>query len=256
LKKNYEKFENPVKKSPTTENTSMRLDRLLSHSSGLSRMQVKVRLHNDAVVVDGTPVRNSALMVRPQQHITLEGQDIEWPRDHYVMLHKPAGYVCSTEEEGHPLVSSLVDKTWAATLHSAGRLDADTTGLVLLTSDGQWSHALTSPRRACAKTYLVGLKHPLVSDIAERFAAGLLLNGENKATLPAELEVLDSHHARVKIQEGRYHQVKRMFAACSNRVESLHREAIGSLPLDDSLAPGQWRELTAAEVAEVLHGES
>jgi 16S rRNA pseudouridine516 synthase len=245
-----------VKKSPTTENTTMRLDRLLSHSSGLSRTQVKVRLHNDAVEVDGMPVRNSALMVEPAQHITLEGVDVPWPRDHYVMLHKPAGYVCATEDAEHPLVASLVEQPWAETLHSAGRLDADTTGLVLLTSDGKWSHALTSPRRACVKTYWVGLKHPLEADLVQRFAAGLMLNGEKKPTLPAVLEMIDSHHARVKIQEGRYHQVKRMFAACGNRVESLHREAIGGLPLDSNLASGQWRELTAAEVAQVLHGES
>jgi 16S rRNA pseudouridine516 synthase len=232
----------------------MRLDRLLSHSSGLSRSRIKILLHHGAVCVDGTPVREAGMLVQAAHRITLEGQAVDWPCERYVMLHKPSGYVCSTEEAGHPLVASLVDALWAPKLHSAGRLDVDTTGLVLLTTDGQWSHALTSPRRACFKTYLVTVKHPLHSDLVERFATGLLLNGEAKPTLPAQLTVLDTHTARVSLSEGRYHQVKRMFAACSNRVEALHREAIGALQLDTALAPGQWRVLTPSEIEQAVHG--
>lgn len=229
----------------------LRLDRLLSHGSGLSRAHVKRLLHSGAVVVDGVMVRDSGMQVHSAQQVMLEGAILAWPREHYVMLNKPAGYVCSTEEPDHPVVASLITSAWADSLHSAGRLDADTTGLVLLTSDGDWSHALTSPRRACVKTYRVGVKHPLQTALMTRFAEGLLLKGEKQPTLPAQLDILDTHTARVKIREGRYHQVKRMFAACGNRVESLHREAIGNLMLDPALASGQWRELSAEEVANV-----
>lgn len=230
---------------------SMRLDRLLSQVSGLSRNHVKSLLRGDKVQVDGHTVRDAALQVNALQAITLRDDAVEWPRDRYVMLYKPDGYVCSTAEGAYPLVASLVDMPWAAHLHSAGRLDADSTGLVLLTTDGQWSHALTSPRRQCVKSYLVTVKHPLQPDVVQRFAAGLVLNDDPQPTLPAQLELLNTHTARVQITEGRYHQVKRMFAACSNRVVTLHREAIGHLVLDAALHPGQWRELTTAEIAGV-----
>ena len=229
----------------------MRLDKLLSQALGLSRSQVKSLLHRGAVHVDGAMTKDAALIVRSAQQVSHDGEPVEWPRERYVMLHKPAGYVCSTDEPSHPLVTDLIDAPWARTLHSAGRLDADTTGLVLLTSDGQWSHALTSPKRGCVKTYLVQVKHPLAAELVQRFADGLVLRDDAKPTLPAELEILEERSARVRISEGRYHQVKRMFAACGNRVEALHREAIGALALDAALASGQWRELSADEVAHV-----
>jgi 16S rRNA pseudouridine516 synthase len=229
----------------------MRLDRFLSHSSGMSRNQVKMLLHSGDVLIDGMPARNSGLQVNAKNHITLAGAVLAWPRHYYLMLHKPLGYVCSTEESEHPLVASLVEHVWAASLHSAGRLDADTTGLVLLTSDGSWSHALTSPRRACDKTYLVGVKHPLQPELVQRFAKGVVLKDDPKPTRPALLQIIDSLTARVTLHEGRYHQVRRMFAACGNRVETLHRESIGTLKLDAALQPGQWRELTSEEIANV-----
>ncbi len=233
-----------------TKVETMRLDRLLSQASGLSRNQVKAWLRHDGVQVDGVAVRDAALQVRSDQHVTLDDMTLEWPRERYVMLHKPVGYVCSTAEEGnHAPVASLIDRPWAARLHSAGRLDADSTGLVLLTTDGQWSHALTSPRRHCLKTYIVGVRHPLGEDLVDRFAAGILLNDDPQPTLPAKLELLDELTARVQIQEGRYHQVRRMFAACSNRVETLHRTAIGHIALDSTLQPGEWRDLTPQEIS-------
>lgn len=238
---------------PAPSSSRIRLDRFLSHSSGLSRSEVKKLLHADAVAVDGCPVRDPALAISAQSVVTLNGSPLPWPGPRYVMLNKPAGYVCSTEDPGHPLVSSLIDEPWASGLHSAGRLDVDSTGLVLLTNDGDWSHALTSPRRKCLKTYRVGLKHPVAADTAQRFAAGLQLNGEASLTLPAQLELLDRQTARVSIQEGRYHQIKRMFAACSNRVETLHRESIGAITLDPALQPGQWRELHADEIRSTTH---
>jgi 16S rRNA pseudouridine516 synthase len=226
----------------------LRLDRLLAESTGCSRSQARSLLLRSAVSVEGRTVRDAGFLVTPQCRVALEGSAVEWPREHYLMLHKPAGYECSSKSALHPLVSSLVPAPLGSRLHCAGRLDVDTTGLVLLTTDGQFSHAVTSPRRACLKTYLVTVRHPLDSTVPQRFAGGLQLRDEPRPTLPARLELLGPLQARLWLAEGRYHQVKRMFAACGNRVEVLHREAIGAVRLDPALAAGQWRELTADEV--------
>lgn len=233
---------------PLPPDSTLRLDRFLAHASGLSRSQVRRLLKSGAVTVNGAACTDAELDVNSQQRITLDGTILEWPRARYLMLNKPAGYVCSHDDANHPLVNSLIAAPWADGLHSAGRLDVDTTGLVLLTNDGDWSHRVTSPRRHCDKSYLASLKHPLADDAVQRFAAGLMLNSETQATLPAILQPLDTHTARVTLHEGRYHQVKRMFAACSNRVEALHRERIGAIHLDPALAPGQWRELDLDEI--------
>jgi 16S rRNA pseudouridine516 synthase len=169
------------------------------------------------------------------------------------MLHKPLGVVCSTTDALHTPIHRLVNTPFAKDLHAAGRLDADSTGLVLLTNDGDWSHRLTSPRRHCDKSYLVTLDAPLDPTLAARFTAGITLNDDPTPTLPAQLDALDAHHARVILREGRYHQVRRMFAAVGNHVTALHRERIGSLLLDPALAPGHWRELSAAEVEALRH---
>ncbi|WP_049097636.1 16S rRNA pseudouridine(516) synthase RsuA, partial [Klebsiella michiganensis] len=135
--------------------------------------------------------------------------------------------------------------------HAAGRLDIDTTGLVLMTDDGQWSHRITSPRHHCEKTYLVTLENPLDESTAEQFAKGVQLHNEKDLTKPAVLEVVTPTEVRLTISEGRYHQVKRMFAAVGNHVVGLHRERIGDIALDASLAPGEYRPLTAEEIASV-----
>jgi len=213
---------------------------------------VRKLLRADAVCVDGSVVRDPALAVRADQAISLDDALLDWPGARYVMLHRPAGYVCSAADTHHPSVTELVEEPWAESLHSAGRLDVDTTGLVLLTNDGQWSHRLTSPRSQCSKAYIATLRDPLGDNITARFARGMLLEGESRPTLPARLEQLDTHTARVELQEGRYHQVKRMFAACGNHVEALHRERIGTLVLDATLEPGEWRALTEDEVARIF----
>ena len=167
------------------------------------------------------------------------------------MLNKPHGYVCSTDDPDHPTILYFLDEPVAHKLHAAGRLDIDTTGLVLMTDDGQWSHRITSPRHHCEKTYLVALESPLAEGTAELFAKGVQLHNEKDLTKPAVLEVITPTEVRLTISEGRYHQVKRMFAAVGNHVVGLHRERIGDIQLDESLAPGEYRPLTEAEIASV-----
>ena len=145
----------------------------------------------------------------------------------------------------------FLDEPVAHKLHAAGRLDIDTTGLVLMTDDGQWSHRITSPRHHCEKTYLVELENPLEEGVAEQFAKGVQLHNEKDLTKPAVLEVITPTEVRLTISEGRYHQVKRMFAAVGNHVVGLHRERIGDITLDASLEPGEYRPLTEDEIASV-----
>ncbi|MNH26135.1 Ribosomal small subunit pseudouridine synthase A [compost metagenome] len=166
------------------------------------------------------------------------------------MLHKPEGYVCSNEDPDHATVFQLLDEPAMGKLHVVGRLDLDTTGLVLITDDGQWSHRITSPRHECAKTYHVWLADPVSEDAISLFADGVFLRNEEDKTRPAQLELLGECEALLTIHEGKYHQVKRMFAAIGNKVVGLHREQIGELVLDEELAPGEYRELTPEEIAQ------
>jgi 16S rRNA pseudouridine516 synthase len=136
-------------------------------------------------------------------------------------------------------------------LHTAGRLDIDTTGLVLITDDGAWSHRITSPKKKCGKRYRVGLADAVQEGAAAHFKQGVQLKDEAKLTRPAELKVLSPNEVLLTIHEGKYHQVKRMFAALNNRVISLHREKVGSIELDQALAEGEWRYLTEVEIDSV-----
>lgn len=231
-----------------TSTSDMRLDRYVSQAAGLSRAAVRTLLRRGAVTVDGAVVKAAGLHVLAASRVELDGRPLVLPVLRYFMLHKPVGVVCSTRDPGHPTVLGLLDLPRRELLHPVGRLDADATGLVLLSDDGAWSHGITSPRRHRNKVYRVTLAEPLAPSAVERFAAGLLLKGEEKPTLPAQLELLSPTEARVTLQEGRYHQVKRMFAALGNRVAALHREAIGPVRLDPALAPGAYRALRADEV--------
>ncbi|MDN5987427.1 MAG: 16S rRNA pseudouridine(516) synthase RsuA, partial [Hafniaceae bacterium] len=187
----------------------MRLDKFLSQQLGISRALIARELRAKRVTVDGEVVKSGAHKLTPEQEVAFDGQVLEQihgPR--YFMLHKPEGYVCSTDDPDHSTILYFIEEPLAEKLHAAGRLDLDTTGLVLLTDDGQWSHRITSPRHQCDKTYLVTLEHPLADDTAEQFAKGVQLHGEKDLTKPATLEQLDANVVRLTISEGRYHQVK------------------------------------------------
>lgn len=231
----------------------MRLDKFLSQQLGISRALVARELRAQRVTVDGEVVKNGAFKLSPEHEVAFDGNAlVQQTGPRYFMLNKPQGYVCSTEDPDHPTILYFIDEPVAHKLHAAGRLDIDTTGLVLLTDDGQWSHRITSPKHHCEKTYLVTLELPLAEDTAQQFEQGVQLHGEKSLTKPAQLEKQDDHLVRLTIGEGRYHQVKRMFAAVGNRVVGLHRERIGAIALDDTLEPGEYRTLTKEEVASVM----
>jgi len=225
----------------------MRLDKYLSQATGLPRSLVKRQIKCKNVEVNGQPCQDHGYKVLSDDQVTLEGHEVAAPGPKYLMLNKPQGTVCVTEDSDHPTVIDLLDQVTIRDLHPAGRLDIDTTGLVLITNDGQWSHRVTSPKHQCDKVYLVSTAEPITPEYAEQFATGITLRNEDKPTLPAELEILSDTQARVTLHEGRYHQVKRMFAAMGNKVTALHREQIGQIRLDDDLEPGEYRFLTEAE---------
>ena len=227
----------------------MRLERFLSESLGLTRSQSGKLIRSGEVLVNGVVNKLAATQIGEQDVVHYDGQDLQLTGPRYFMLHKPEGYVCSNDDPEHPSVFLLFEEPALGKLHCAGRLDLDTTGLLLVTDDGQWSHRITSPRHECAKTYRAWLADPVDPSAIALFAEGVQLRGERALTLPAELVLVTPTEALLTIHEGKYHQVKRMFAAIGNKVLRLHREQVGELVLAPELAPGEYRPLTAAEIA-------
>ncbi len=188
--------------------------------------------------------------------LRIGGRELPWLADIYLALNKPADFECSHQPQHHPSVFSLLPLPWVNRgLQVAGRLDADTTGLVLASNDGDFVHAVTSPKRHCQKTYRVQHTGVLSAKAIEDLTQGLLLHGETRPTLPAEVEILGEGLARLRLHEGKYHQVKRMFAACGHAVLALHRECMGPVILGDNWEPGTWHLLTPEVVAYLKGGE-
>jgi 16S rRNA pseudouridine516 synthase len=227
-----------------------RLDRWLAQLTDLSRQSVRYAVKDGRVEINGERASRVDQRIIAGDMVKLDGEQIINSGPRYFMLHKPAGYLCSNQDSEHLLVAELMpDERDAFDLQIAGRLDLDTTGLVLLTDDGAWNHRLTAPSRQCKKTYRVSLAEPLDAEACQTLETGVLLHGEKKLTQPATVErTEDDCIVRMTISEGRYHQVKRMMAAVGHRVASLHREQIGGIVLDPALAPGEYRRLTAEEI--------
>lgn len=227
----------------------MRLDKFICDCTGLTRSQAGKSIRQGLVSINGEPVKQAARQVSVTDQVELDGEPLQLIGPRYIMLHKPAGYVCANDDPEHPIVFTLLDEPLVERLHTVGRLDLDTTGLLLLTDDGQWSHRLSSPKHHVAKTYRVWTADPIPAEAVAQFATGVMLRGEKEPTKPAQLELVATHEALLTIHEGRYHQVKRMFAAIGNKVERLHRERIGALQLPPELAEGEYRALTGPELA-------
>jgi 16S rRNA pseudouridine516 synthase len=244
-----------MSKSPPT----LRLDRLLSNLGYGSRREVERMVWADLVTLDGVVLEDAdqRIAVTPDlsARMSVNGAPLDPPPGFALMLHKPAGVTCSHKEQG-PLVYSLLPERWRRrepAISTVGRLDKETSGLLLLTDDGALLHRIISPRNHVTKRYDVTLDRPLRGDEEKIFASGeLMLENEDKPLLPVELEALSPTRAYVTLTEGRYHQVRRMFAAVGNHVTALHRDRIGNLALPDDLQAGSFRILGQPDLALVL----
>lgn len=234
------------------QSTRTRLDRFISVHTGIFRRDVRAVLAQGRVTVNGELATGISQVIDQFAHVLLDDQVLQARIPIYIMLNKPAGVVSATTDEHHKTVVDLLDHADRNTLHIAGRLDFNSTGLVLLTNDGRWSRSLSAPENRIGKRYRVTLEHPIGSEYAHAFSRGMYFAYEGITTRPAQLRVIDTHTAEVCLVEGRYHQIKRMFGHFDNPVLQLHRIAIGDLELDRQLLPGQSRDLSATEVRDVF----
>jgi len=229
----------------------MQLERILHRHGFGTRKECRALIRQGRVAVGGLACADPfAEFASGELVFSVDG--LAWPCLEFatLMLNKPAGYECSRQPRHHPSVLELLPLPLRRRgVQPIGRLDEDTTGLLLFTDDGQLNHQISSGKRKVPKVYLATTKHPLDSGQIERLRAGVLLADETAPIAAAAAEMLASQRLRLTLTEGKYHQVKRMLAAVGNRVEALHREAVGDLALPDDLAPGQWRWLTAADLA-------
>ena len=229
----------------------MRLDRFICKHSKHRHQTCRQLIACGHVLVEGVIVRDPSTEVGQFSTINLDGNVLQQQTAHYLMLHKPVGYLSATKDPVHPTVLDLITPALRPLLHIGGRLDRSTSGLLILSNDGRWSRRLTEPKLKVPKVYHVHTAQPISPQTATRFGEGIYLAYEDLTTSPARIEQLADCEARLTIFEGRYHQVKRMFTAVGNRVTALHREQMGSIRLDTSLAPGQSRALSASEIQSV-----
>ena len=238
---------------------TIRLDRLLANLGYGSRTEVQRLVRSGAILLNGAPMDDASTRIplAPDlsSRLTVDGEPLDPLPGMILMLHKPLGATCSHKEAGR-LVYDFLPPRWRRrdpVISAVGRLDKETSGLLLLTDDGALLHQIISPKRHVAKHYVATLARPLRGDEPAVFAAGaLILEGETKPLIPAVMETLSPVSARVIITEGRYHQVRRMFAAVGNHVEALHRDRIGGLSLPADLGPGEYRQMTSTDVAAIF----
>lgn len=232
-----------------------RIDKLLSRLGYGSRRDVRQWIKQGLITFEGQALRSPSTHVAPES-VLFDGEALDHPEGITLIYHKPVGATCSHKEHGRLIYDDFPER-WqhrAPPLTSIGRLDKETSGLLILTDDGQLNHAVSSPKHHIPKTYRANLAEPLQGHEAELFAAGtLLLDGEDSPCLPAELRALSATEAELTIHEGRYHQVRRMFAAVGNHVTALHRSHIGHLGLNE-LQAGAYRLIPAGELLEEITG--
>lgn len=225
-----------------------RLDKFISHLAELPRSKARASIKRQAALVNGEVVTAFDFQIKQQDEVVFQGEQLVFLGKRYFMLNKPVGYVSANSDELHKTVFDLIDEPNMSDFHVAGRLDIDTTGLVILTNDGDWSHKITFPKNNKFKTYLVETQEPITDESLEALREGVQLHNEKALTRPAKAERLANYGLRLSICEGKYHQVKRMLAAVDNKVVELHREQIGNIKLDENLAAGEYRLLTAEEI--------
>lgn len=224
----------------------MRLDKYICKSTKLTRVEANDAIQRRQVKVDNNVFSNGAVQVYGNHRVTLNDVSLKLRPFRYILIHKPANTLCSNIDERHPSIFNHLDVNNKSELHIVGRLDADTTGLLLITDDGSWTSKIITPSAACEKVYRVTLRDELTDEAILKLEQGLLLKGIDEPTLPAKVTPLSTHEVLLTITQGKFRQVKRMFRAVGNRVKQLHREKIGQVSLDVEL--GQWRYLTTDEI--------
>lgn len=228
--------------------SAQRIDKILSSMGLATRREAAALAKSGAVTVDGETCRDCSKKIDPEiQALYLRGQRVGYTEHVYIMLHKPTGVLSATEDREQKTVIDLLPKQYAAMgVFPVGRLDKDTSGLLFITNDGQWAHRLTSPKHQVDKVYEARTEGtPTDADVCA-FEQGLVLRDGTRC-LPAKLEILGRERVRVTVQEGKYHQVRRMLAACGTPLTELKRLSEGGVELDESLDEGQWRPLTETE---------
>ncbi|MEF3046974.1 pseudouridine synthase [Pseudotabrizicola sp. L79] len=239
-----------------TKTPTSRVDRLLSSMGYGSRSEMARMAKAGGITLDADEISDATkrISVTPDlpNRMKIDGESLDPLLGMVILLNKPLGMTCSHKEDG-ALVYDILPQRWKRrdpAISTIGRLDKQTSGLLLLTDDGDLLHRVISPRRHVKKTYRAKLARPLTGTEGELFAAGqLMLEGEDKPLAPAELEVISETEALLSVTEGRYHQVRRMFAATGNHVEALHRERLGGLSLPEGMAFGEWKLLDQEEIA-------
>ena len=229
-----------------------RLDKILASQGTLSRRDVKEIIRKGRVSINGVIAKKSDVKIDIENDlVTLDGETISLKKHIYIMLNKPQGIVSASESDTDETVVDLVpDELFRKGLFPAGRLDKDTTGFVLITDDGDFAHKILSPKNHIFKTYLATLDHHLSESDIEMLEKGITL-ADGTTLKEAKVEILEDGEqpiVKIMICEGKYHQVKRMFAAAGNKVVALHRSKMGELELDSGLNPGECREITLEEL--------
>ncbi len=228
----------------------MRLDKFICKNSVLTMHEAMQKIKEGHVQVNHCVVTSESAQVFEKHTVELCGVELKAQAFRYILMHKPAETICSNIDEYYPSLFNYIKVDKVSVLHVAGRLDADTTGMVLITDDGRWSRSITLPTNKCKKVYRVLVSKNITADAVDHFKSGMQLQGLQKSTLPAQLELVGRKEAVLTITEGKFHQIKRMFKATGNRVVKLHREKIGNISLD--IEVGQWRYLTETEVKSFL----
>jgi len=236
----------------TMKSTRYRLDRLLRQHTRKSPRAIRLLLVSKRIVINNQIATDMNQLVTQFCKVSVDGLIIQNDSPVYIVFNKPKGVVCATKDQHHTTVIDLLDEPGKSELHIAGRLDYNTSGLVLLTNNGNWSRRLSSPEHGVTKRYLVTVEQPLTPEYTAAFARGIYFAYENITTLPSVLHITGDFTAELTLTEGRYHQIKRMFGAFQNKVLALHRYAVGNLVMEGSLPPGTGRALSDLELIRIF----
>ena len=236
----------------------LQLERVLRSQGFGSRPVCRALIESGRVSIDGQVCDDPLADVNPDGLTFAVDEEVwQWRKFAYLMLNKPAHYECSHRPDFHPSIYTLLPRPLLTRgVQAVGRLDEDTTGLLLLSDDGQFIHTYTSPKKKITKCYEIGLRHPVTTAQIESLLEGVVLNDEPLPIRAVACDLVHDHLLRMSVTEGKYHMVKRMIAAAGNRVETLHRHSVGVLSLPESLAPGEWRWLDSEDLQKLVWGSA